>query len=469
MFKQIKKTFFPVFPLLISREKHIFRLHLQYSLFEGIAGGLILSHAYVLKKGLLADATSLANLFQLVTVTLLGALVASELTRRSKSIKKLTLITGYISRLPLLLIAFLPPNIYSSLSIWIFVIAFGLFFLSVPFNGPILNLITKRLYRPHLFGALFATATVVRMAATFFFAVFMGIMLDIFPWFYQIAYPAAGILGLIGTISIATMPFSQKINSFTISRENLKFKFVPKIPIFHDFIKGVFRASKILLTDAKFRDYQIGMFLYGSAILSTGAFIQIIFDDELYLNYFSNNFYIAFQQLIMLFSLPLCGRFIGKIDPRKFSLYTYILFAIHLFLIILSPVFGTSFICCGLMICYPLLLAYFIGGIFLAAITVVWAIGSAYFCKPSDAADYQSTHVALTGIRGFIAPMLGIFIYTLSGSINLVLYVAIFTLFVAVAYCAYSLKKRPLHITHSNSLDEDIMDIATVARSDRAK
>ena len=46
---------------------------------------------------------------------------------------------------------------------------------------------------------------------------------------------------------------------------------------------------------------------------------------------------------------------------------------------------------------------------------LLWNIGSAYFCSPEEADDYQSVHLLLTGIRALFAPLIGVFFYAKLG------------------------------------------------------
>jgi hypothetical protein len=67
----------------------------------------------------------------------------------------------------------------------------------------------------------------------------------------------------------------------------------------------------------------------------------------------------------------------------------------------------------GLEIYPTLVVAYLFYGIFAATMALLWFIGSAYFCKPDEAGDYQSVHLSLTAIRAMFAPLLGVLFYEL--------------------------------------------------------
>jgi predicted MFS family arabinose efflux permease len=69
----------------------------------------------------------------------------------------------------------------------------------------------------------------------------------------------------------------------------------------------------------------------------------------------------------------------------------------------------------GIKVYYMLILSFFFYGIFAATMALLWFIGSAYFCKPEEADDYQSVHLSLTGVRSLFAPVFGIYFYELMG------------------------------------------------------
>jgi len=53
-------------------------------------------------------------------------------------------------------------------------------------------------------------------------------------------------------------------------------------------------------------------------------------------------------------------------------------------------------------------IAYAVFGVAMAGINIAWNMSSIFFAGKDDAAMYQSVHVTMTGIRGLIAPVLGL-------------------------------------------------------------
>ena len=96
----------------------------------------------------------------------------------------------------------------------------------------------------------------------------------------------------------------------------------------------------------------------------------------------------------------------------------------------------------GIKIYYSLIFAYLSYGVFAATMALLWFIGSAYFCKKEEAADYQAVHLTLTGVRGAVAPILGIAIYEVI-SFTGVFGIGILFLAIAIFVLSNSLKNTP--------------------------
>jgi hypothetical protein len=79
-------------------------------------------------------------------------------------------------------------------------------------------------------------------------------------------------------------------------------------------------------------------------------------------------------------------------------------------------------------------------GFFAATMALLWNIGSAYFCKDVDAANYHSIHLTLTGYRSLLAPFLGIIFYHWLGFLGAFL-IGIGLLVIAIGLMIWSEKK----------------------------
>jgi hypothetical protein len=84
-----------------------------------------------------------------------------------------------------------------------------------------------------------------------------------------------------------------------------------------------------------------------------------------------------------------------------------------------------------------LIIAYLFYGVFAATMALLWFIGSAYFCKKEEAAQYQSVHLSLTGLRAIVSFQIGIVFYQLWG-FSVTFGIAIVSLTIAVLYMIWS-------------------------------
>ena len=72
--------------------------------------------------------------------------------------------------------------------------------------------------------------------------------------------------------------------------------------------------------------------------------------------------------------------------------------------------------------------------------SLLWNIGSSYFCKNEEAANYHAIHLTLTGYRSLLAPFLGIVFYHWFGYVGAFL-IGIGLVAVAISIMIWSEKK----------------------------
>ena len=167
----------------------------------------------------------------------------------------------------------------------------------------------------------------------------------------------------------------------------------------------------ILKNNKPYRHFEIGFMFYGFSFMITITVISIFFNDELNLNYSSVAFYKNAYNIIAIIILPFFGKLMGNIDPRKFASISFASLLLYVFFLLMTDYFPDYYVIANIRL-YPMLVVSFLFyGVFAATMVLLWNIGSAYFCKPGEADDYQSVHLSLTGVRALFAPLLGIFFY----------------------------------------------------------
>lgn len=412
---------------LNNKEKRTFYLHAIFSIIDGMIRAALWLNEYVFVKSLNGTSYQLSFLFQSSVIVLVLSVLFNELIARTKRKRKMLRRAGFLTHVPLLILLFFPKDIslytVNSIYHYVFLFIFFTYYLSYPIVLPTINLFLKNAYSKDNFGKLYGVSSSIRqivMMVTFFA---LGLLLDkdafSFTWFF----PALGFLGILSIIAISWI------------------EYIPKeLP---EFSQGIFDAVigsfkkmiDILKTNRAYFDFQLAYMFYGFGFMSTRSVINIFYDKALNLNYSSVAFYQNAYNIIAIILLPVFGKVIGKVDPRKFTIIPFIALAGYILFVGLSEFIPVNVEVWNLQIYLTLGISTIFYGFFFSTMLLSWNIGSSYFGKNEEAGDYQSIHLFATGLRGLAAPVIGIVFYELLG-FSSTFGIAILTLLVG-AYILY--------------------------------
>ncbi len=415
-------------------ERHTFRLHIMYSFIEGIILGVLALNEFVFIKSLKGSSYQLGMLFQFSMLVFLFLIIFNEFMKRMQNKRKMIRITGIITRLPLALLFFFPRNQETILANpyyhYIFLAIFLLYFMGNPIIYPNINLFLKNSYKHQNFGRLYGYATslnkIVMLVVTFSY----GLLLDMDNYVFVYVFPLVAILGVLSTFILSRIRYINPI----ITEKKKKF--------FESLAASAKQMYDIIRFNKPYRDFEIGFMFYGFAFMLSVSVVTIFYEVVLHLNYSSVAFYKNVYNILAIILLPFMGKLIGKIDPRKFAAISFSSLALYLLFFGLTEFFSWNIEMWGIKIYAFLMIAVFFHGGFAATMSLLWSIGSAYFCKKEDAADYQSVHLSLTGVRAMIAPLLGIAFYELLGFFVSFM-IAVFLLLLGVVYMFISHRRFP--------------------------
>ena len=423
----------PLIRNLTSKEQRSFKLHITFSVIDGMIRGALLLNEYVFIKSLSGSSYQLSFLFQSSLIVLLLSVFFNELISRAKRKGYMLRMAGFITHLPLLLLLFFPrtPELYSQQVIYhyVFLFIFFTYYLSYPIVLPTINLFLKNSYAQQNFGRLYGLSTTVRQIMMMLTIFFLGLLLDSDHFAFTYIFPMLGILGIVSIVLISIIEFTP--NTVPQITESLL------MSVFSSFKKMV----TILKTNRAFLDFQIAYLFYGFTFNSTRSVINIFYNEALDLNYTSVAFYQNAYNIIAILLIPFFGRLIGKIDPRKFTMYSFAFMAGYILFIALTSFFPYAFQFYSLKIYVTLLISTIFFGLFNATIILSWNIGSSYFCSNEEAGDYQSVHLFLTGFRGIYSPFIGVLFYELLG-FSWTFGFGVFMLLIAVWIMQWSYRKR---------------------------
>ncbi len=388
---------------LTPLEKKTFRLHIAYSSIEGIILGVLALNEFVFIKSLQGSSYQLGILFQFSVIVYLLLIVANEFLRRIRNKKKLLLITGIITRAPLFLLILFPktPEMYTDGMIYhiSFLAIFLVFYLSTPVVYPLITLFLKSNYAHHHFGRLYGMATALNKLILILTTFVYGLLLDRNHYSFTYVFPVIAVLGIISIHLLSRMEYQAIIAD------------TPRQTFRRSIRESVNKMIRILQTNKPFWSFELAFMIYGFGYMISIALIILFYEDALNLNYSSVAFYRNGYTILSILLLPFFGRMLGVMDPRKFGAFTFAALFLALLFVILTQYIPASFEMWDIRIYYMLIFFMLLFGIFDAMMALLWYIGSAYFCSREETADYQAVHLALTGIRGIFAPLVGVLFY----------------------------------------------------------
>lgn len=388
-------------------ENKTFSLHMAYSFIEGILAGLIALNEFVFVKSLLGSGYQASLLFQFATVVFILLIFFNEFLKRIKDKKKLLRRTAIYTRLPLLLLFFFPRSqeVLTGTSIYhlIFLGIFLIYYLANPIVFPSINLFLKNSYTHDHFGRLYSYSTtlksIVMMVTTFLY----GWILDLNNFAFVYIFPMAAILGVISIYLLASIPFEEKMMD------------LPTQTIWQGMKRSIREMSDILAKNVPYRHFQTGFMFYGFGFMGSYTVIILFFEFGLGLSYSSVAFYRNAYSLLSILMIPFFGKVIGRIDPRQFAAISFIAMFLYIFSLALTNYISGHVVFWGIKFYYMMIPYILFHSVFAATMALLWSIGSAYFCAPSEAGTYQSIHLGMTALRSLFAPLLGVLFYQLWG------------------------------------------------------
>ena len=166
----------------------------------------------------------------------------------------------------------------------------------------------------------------------------------------------------------------------------------------------------ILRDDQRFAKYQMSMFAAGFGNMLIEAPLIFLITRELSASYATS---IALTMVIpftiSLVSLPLWARYLDRVHVAQFRARQSLLWVVALILTMLGAVLGSIL---------WLAISRVVMGIARGGGSLAWQLGHNDFAKPDQLSAYMGIHVTLTGVRGAIAPLLGMLLYSNLGGIS---------------------------------------------------
>jgi MFS family permease len=399
-----------VFSGMKLRERRTFYLHIAYSILDGVCLGVLALNEFIFLKDIGASAFQVSLLFLIAAFVMPFSIFLTYFVSRVKNKKKMLIRVAFYTRMPLLLFLFFPTAInllpYRQVFIALYLAIFTAYFLATPLILPVLNLLTKTIYRPNRFGRLFSYSLIINQLALFAVTIFFGKLLDWNTDSFRYVFPVFGLLGFYAIYLITLIPYKEP-----------KKTDIPRGKRFWRTVGRIYRDSVFILTkDKAFLDFERGMMAYGMGYNMALAVITVYLSERFLLNYTDIAFYKNIPIIVSIISFPLFGKVMDEGgDPRRFAILCFTFAALFYFFMIVAGIFPGEGMIAGHRIILFIFIGYILQGLFSASIALIWGIGATYFAPKEEAGRFHAVHLSLTGIRAIIAPVLGVIIYHFIG------------------------------------------------------
>jgi MFS family permease len=234
-------------------------------------------------------------------------------------------------------------------------------------------------------------------------------LLDVNPNAFRIVYPAAVVVSLLGVWSFSKVRLRGE-------RELLKYEAAPSArPQPHGETGSIYEyapdaetttAWQVLRRDRLFRGYMIGQFILGFGSMS--AEVVVIYMIAKMTSGMSLEYLVSIllstviPMLITTLTLPLWAKMFDGMHVIRFRISGGWLWMVAQLCYFMGAMTGTLI---------WLVVARFVVGVARSAGMLAWNLGHNDFASRRMVAVYMGIHVTLTGVRGAIAPFMGMLLY----------------------------------------------------------
>ena len=278
-----------------------------------------------------------------------------------------------------------------------YVFIFFLFFFFVSISLPFYAGVMKSNYPDRIRGRLMGYVR-VGIAIPWIAASYLtGLILEKNLYFYRYIFPLSAIFGILSAITFGRIKEQRK------EKAELQ-------------LRGLIDILKV---DRVFSQYLIVFFIFEFATMLAMPLYPIFLVDIMHIPNYIVGIMGAVYSLFWALAYLLWGGYLDRIHPLRGT-------ALILFL--------TAFIPLGYFIngnFWIIGLAYAFMGISAAGLDLATLMNITYFSNISTAPKYMALHTTLSGIRGLMAPFLGIFLASLFGARPVFIITTLFVLFSA--------------------------------------
>jgi MFS family permease len=246
-----------------------------------------------------------------------------------------------------------------------------------------------RINRTVVAGKIATVQALVLATVAFTVGQVMDVNEDAFRWIY----PIAASFGILGAWIYSKVRVKGHLK--ILSQERLTPQHVSILP---------WKTFHLLLEDTSFAKYMACQFVFGVGNLMLTAPLIIILNDSFDLDYLGQILVVTTIPILMIpISTPLWAKLLNNMHVLSFRSIHSWFFVVSSLIMALSIAWGST---TGLWIGAAVRGIGFGGGV------LAWNLGHQDYAPVEQSGRYMGLHVTLTGIRGLIAPAIGIALYS---------------------------------------------------------
>jgi MFS family permease len=371
-------------------EKQTARLLLWSAAFNGIIMSMGQTQDIIARKALNAAAWQLTVMAMIWPISNFMSIWWGRMFEKSCHKSRYFIFVGVFGRLSL---------IYG---LWLtgmneFMLMLGLMFSFNSLLIPAQNTIYQKNIDASRRGKVYGYTMSVGMLMAVGFTLFAGRILDINEEYFRLILVVTAVGGFISAMLLSLIKIQDSPAATDCQPMNWK----------QTMLDPLKRSVTLLKVNKPFALFERDFSIYGMGFIMVQPVLPFFLVDTLKLSYTGN--FLAkgiISQIPMLLLSPYLGKWHDKLHPFRFISIFFGLLALFPAMLLLSSLV-LPYHTLAVALVY---LGFFIFGIAMTGVNIAWNMSSIYFAGKDDASMYQSVHVTMTGIRGILAPLLGLFL-----------------------------------------------------------
>lgn len=381
MFVRIYNKLFGFYREFSPAQRQAYWLLILASAFDGVTQGILLLQETIAKRALAASDLDIALIGLIANATMILAAAVGILFNQRR--KKWLLMAGlFLGRLIFLASALITSSRIFLLFLFCYHALFAV-------QTPVLN----SFFKVHIGskrGQAFAVSRMALMALSIVSSLTAGRVLDLSPRIYPWLLSAVAVTGTVTYIIFIYLDSLVDYGS------------QPELSL-----RSRWDDFRAMLANRNFMMFETVFMTYGLAFMILVPVVPLMLLNVLRLSFFqmaqASGLY---AQLFIMLSLPLAGLVYDRINIWK--LWNWSL----LMLVGYPGLMAAAYYTRQVGLAYGGYVFYSLG---VTGVMILWNLGSLKFAGDGDTLLYQGFHVALTGVRGLVGPLIGYWLISVFG------------------------------------------------------